>query len=459
MTKKKRKGDRRDYGLWALASDPAITVPGVLERADDGTQTLNLMGVLGARAGRFESLDGVHRIFGQLESLPTVTLENCFESSPPSPFSNVPRQVWHVNESLHGAWIDAAKPWAFIAAKYTMPGLTNWATWRMGRDPVVVENNVLLVRIALEQWELSRGDEVTVELLREGSISELGETNIHVEAPIVMHVRCARPMSSRELTRLAIRPVQILVGLAMGEFTTTTSARVKVEPDGHYLNNYTKNQDITADPGAAIASFGFKDLTELAPGACAMWFCRAFEIGVVLDLYVASLGGAGAFAEQRFLLAAQTLEVYHRLSFDSKPFEADAWRDLRKKLREVVELNVEKGMVRELLVSKMVFMNEMSLKQRLEHLLSMIGGSSAYVCGGEKKKFVNSIRDTRDHFTHWSGARAKTALTQGEGIVYATSRLVGLMELLLLKEIGFEEGSRPWKEVIRRRISWLPAGP
>lgn len=45
---------------------------------------------------------------------------------------------------------------------------------------------------------------------------------------------------------------------------------------------------------------------------------------------------------------------------------------------------------------------------------------------------------------------------RGSDLIYMTTRLLAVLEVLLLQGIGFPSGSLPYTVVLERRISWLP---
>jgi len=65
------------------------------------------------------------------------------------------------------------------------------------------------------------------------------------------------------------------------------------------------------------------------------------------------------------------------------------------------------------------------------------------------------VVDTRNYFTHWSANDESAPVERGADLFHLTSRLIALLELILLREIGFPEKSQASAEVMRRRVSWL----
>jgi hypothetical protein len=62
--------------------------------------------------------------------------------------------------------------------------------------------------------------------------------------------------------------------------------------------------------------------------------------------------------------------------------------------------------------------------------------------------------DTRDYYTHWIPDLRDKAL-RAEELFYATNRLIAMMEILLLQDLGFPVEHKAYKSIVRRRLSWL----
>jgi hypothetical protein len=184
------------------------------------------------------------------------------------------------------------------------------------------------------------------------------------------------------------------------------------------------------------------------------WLDGLNRLEPVVDLYLAALRRVG-LAEVQFQLIVQALETYHRRVFGGQFLSDNEWQHLKTCLTETV---TEFAYVREHSVAwlepvlgKLAYMNELSLARRLNSLFNRIENLAHRISGTSVKRFVRSVVATRNHFTHWSGDESE--ILSGAELAYATSRLTGLLELLLLLDAGFGLSGPAAAEIIRRRIT------
>jgi hypothetical protein len=99
-----------------------------------------------------------------------------------------------------------------------------------------------------------------------------------------------------------------------------------------------------------------------------------------------------------------------------------------------------------------------NLRQRLQALLSRTGSFEKQISGGESDRFLSKVMDTRNYYTHWSADLRDKALRR-EHALYLTQRLLALLEMQLLLDVGFALEHRVFKSIARRRLSWLAPIP
>jgi hypothetical protein len=111
--------------------------------------------------------------------------------------------------------------------------------------------------------------------------------------------------------------------------------------------------------------------------------------------------------------------------------------------------------LRNILAGKLTYLNELSLGQRLKALIRSLGTVGTEICGGKRGPFVKQVTGTRHYFTHWDRRNEDKAVHRGE-LFYLISRLIALLEVRLLHDLGFALDSLACQEILRRRVRWLP---
>ena len=460
--------EHRHFGRWCLAANLSVQVTGILEEKGPGNYRLELAGVLSPPACQADDNPiGRHRILGWLENGRLMTLEGC-EAIRTNTWGEIQRQSWFAESSVRDVHINAADPWTFVGASFVMPGLTQWVCrattgFEIQKDEKGKPSGLGLL-VSIESWKLWTHRDATVELVRTVSTKQVGEVITQLESRVDVRAHAPRRMTDDDFQQLAIRPLQTLVALATGEFTTAISGAVALAPHSHDGNNRYfefrwRPLEITVDPNRTRHGFFYSDFVALGDDALQSWVNRSIAIRPVVDLYLGVLQKDG-FAELKFLMVVQALEVYHRTTTTASILGRELWKPVEEKLREVIQqaqIGNEPEVRREQLLRRLSHFNDVTLSQRLKTLLDLVPDHKGEVCGGRRGGFIRKVVDARNYFTHWSTNEESTPVERGPELFHLTCRLIALLELILLREIGFLGQSSAAAEVMRRRISWLPA--
>lgn len=460
-----REGEH--HGMWWLAKERDRRVPGALVVNERGEPRLKLVGSLGiAPDGIFDSPEGQLRILGELENMSGATLEGCMASGSTGGLRQR-RQEWHVSEAVFGAHFTPDEPWAFYGAGFSVPLLTRWISQAI--TELELESDAsgatkrLGIAVSLESWPLWGIQDGEVTLVRAGSTKNASETVLEVESRIDLRIRRAVALSRDEMHALAVRPLQVLLALSTGQFTTAMSGSTYLatadSAEGRRSYDWVWHpHEFTCNTLKADYGFSYSDIASLGLDALQKWTERLPGIEPVVNLYLASLRQLG-YSELTFLLIAQALETLHRRESSATIIDNELWKVLGDRLRanvkDVVRDMQGSGEIKAQLIGKLSYLNEPGLRIRLKHLLGRLGDVGLRVCGGDLSGFVGQVVDTRNYYTHWSADLEPKAL-RGEHLLYATSRLLAVLELLLLTDLGLGLESKAAEKILHRRVSWLP---
>ncbi|MGH8138461.1 MAG: HEPN domain-containing protein [Steroidobacteraceae bacterium] len=449
------------YGYWWLAEAPDERTSGVLEADTHGKLTLTLYGRLGTHVSASGWVQGARRILGEVDMGVLVSLDRCFVKQTPGDFG-LERQIWVVHDALIGAKFDAEEPWAFCGASFDMPLLTQWTGTRNIED-FLDRNDCdrathLGIAVARRKWPLWQHDGVEVDLCLSGSVREISETTSVLEGAVRLRANAQKALTREQFREIAIRPLQVLIALATGQFTAAISADVQQGPrvpESPPAELPWYWQPLTISPADLRVQFGFHygDVLALGADRFQVWIATHTPLDPVFDLYLGLLRQTG-LAELSFLMVVQALETYHRRTGTDTILATSTWDPLREEIAAVITA-AKTGPAEQGLLNKLTFYNEVSLRYRLKALLRPLAGVGDEITGQSGSNFVNAVVATRNYYTHWD-AKSESAALRGEALVYATSRLTALLEILLLRDIGFASDSPAWIEILRRRARWLP---
>ncbi|GMU69036.1 MAG: hypothetical protein AMXMBFR37_13680 [Steroidobacteraceae bacterium] len=271
----------------------------------------------------------------------------------------------------------------------------------------------------MKQWPLwTLTDGAQVRLSRGFATRTIGEYTAAVDAEVVARLHGTTLRSPDALGDAVSTPLRVLLTLATGKFTSPVRGRAILEP--HEAGTHRPLVDWRWAPQGTQVNvlkqeyaFTLGDCLELGADSLQKWFVRATQLRHALPLYMAAVK-EGSYAEQSFLMTVQALEAYHRTNADDRQ----------------------------------------NLRPRILQFLSRAGRFEQRISGGDVKVFMDRVMDTRNFYTHWSAVLRDKAL-RGEQAVYLTQRLLALLEMQLLHDVGFGLDSKAHKAIDRRRLSWL----
>jgi hypothetical protein len=162
------------------------------------------------------------------------------------------------------------------------------------------------------------------------------------------------------------------------------------------------------------------------------WLRKADELAPIYYLYFVAVNSSGTYLEHKFLSIAQAVESYHRRRVGNAIFPKAEHRR-RKKLI----INAVPAEDKDWLKQRLQYSNEPTLRSRLEdlcriHQLALEGVIS------NTRSFIGNVADTRNYLTHYD-ERLKNKRAEGLDLYLLTQRLKMLLELCLLRELGFDE--------------------
>ena len=140
------------------------------------------------------------------------------------------------------------------------------------------------------------------------------------------------------------------------------------------------------------------------------------------------------FTNIRLLLAIQALEVFHRRTDGETVMPEADFAAFAATMVAAIPDDANPDM-REKLESLYRFANEPSLKQRLRAIVASLTGAFGETPRGFSGKYLRKLVDTRNYYTHFSVELSERTL-DGEGMYWATRRVVLLLTLLFVQRLG-----------------------
>lgn len=174
---------------------------------------------------------------------------------------------------------------------------------------------------------------------------------------------------------------------------------------------------------------GIRDrITDLLSG----WSRLLARSPQVVDLLSAVTGGRPLPLEARFLFAVQAGEVYHRRADHFRQTDMDP-QSHGQRVDAILNAFPDDKSLHKWIKWRLRWSNEPALSTRLEDLIAHAGlGTEALLREG----YVKRATDTRNWLTHYD-PRLEEAAAKGAEIYWLTEETIAIIELCLLRDLGF----------------------
>jgi hypothetical protein len=167
------------------------------------------------------------------------------------------------------------------------------------------------------------------------------------------------------------------------------------------------------------------------------WFAQYDKLEPVISLRIALLSHPQRYREFEFLTYVQALEALHRRTHPPRTLvAAKRFATLHRKFVDAIPVRWK---AKPDLVAKLQYLNEISLADRLRNLFAGNRELLSKLFKDEAKDLA-LIKNIRNYLTHYEGKRRAKHLREYTGTVkfrYLTSKVLLLLEIAMLRSIGF----------------------
>jgi hypothetical protein len=168
------------------------------------------------------------------------------------------------------------------------------------------------------------------------------------------------------------------------------------------------------------------------------WFVRRPALSPIFNLYFALQYHEPKYVEHAFLNLVSCLESYHRRCFEGKYLSDENYDKFKmlvtKSLPPIDDENYRK--FKSKFIHSLKYGNELSLRRRLELILSDNEKVvSQYIANPDP--FIEKVVNTRNYRTHFDKSLELLSISEVNEYLDYNQKLTLLVELCILKEIGF----------------------
>lgn len=183
--------------------------------------------------------------------------------------------------------------------------------------------------------------------------------------------------------------------------------------------------------------FTFPEISTSFENKIKNWYEKAEILRPVYILYFTTRYHSFLYTENRFLNLIQAIETYHSRISDKKYIPDDVCNEVYNKLIEAIPDHSipEYSDFKTSLIERLKYINEYSLRKRLKFLIRDVNIIFQLFISNPNE-FISKVVDTRNYLTHYS-KNSELSAARGLDLFFLTERVKILVEIILLREIGF----------------------
>ncbi|MCW2404423.1 hypothetical protein M2336_001052 [Sphingobium sp. B1D7B] len=440
-----------ERGLFWLAGKHKDEVPGTLAYDPENGAVLTLLGMFGKVHESFRralggSREGEAVIHGVTMKGKPVSLLHALDTKHQFHMPGIASETWTSNLMVIGAHITSSEEPIFPKCYFRFDEIETWlkhSPFTATHDTEAKTLNVL----AEKPRETPFASHAEFNVSTVGSLFSDNKPDTRFVIDVISQIAITPPEPRSldwHLDRAA--RLQELASLCTGHYLPLTSFELRgpnVELGGggtvpSEVHLYSRL--IHGESGLARTTkrrtpiITGPELIRFNPQAVQHWFDQFEAFDPALRLFFTITAQRQMFTNIQLLLAIQALEVFHRRTGgDTVMPEAD-FASFADDMTAAIPASANPDM-REKLESLYRFANEPSLKQRLRAIIASLTQAFGEAPGGFNGKFLRKLVDTRNYYTHFSEELSERTF-DGEGMYWATRRVILLLTLLFLQRIG-----------------------
>ena len=438
-----------EEGLWWVKGRKGDEVAGTLTFDPENGAVLRLLGITRDLVSAFNAaFTGADRdyeiIYGVTKKGKPATLLRSLNAQRQLNMPGIPNETWKSNLLVVGLHLDDEdKDEVFSKSYVRFQGIEKW----LGHEPFTRtydhDEGSLTVR-AIKPRETHFADHADFKVTSVGSVYSNNEPDTHyaLDAYSQLGIEPHTPKSLNWHMARATR-LQELAALCTGHYLPLTSLELRGpdEPVGNVVrpaevHMYARMTHPEGDsrPTHEAPMVSGPELISFNSGAVQSWFDQHEIFSPAIAMFFTITGQREMFSNIRLLLAIQALEVFHRRTTTDSVMPEHEFTSFRDALVKSIPDPGDKKM-KEKLQSTWLYLNELSLGQRLRAIVADLSRAFGHTPPAFNKAHLRKLVDTRNYYTHFSKELEGKTLDGGE-MYWASRRIILLLTLLFLQRLG-----------------------
>ena len=447
-------------GTWWLPDKPEKQTPGTLSFTPGEGAILDL---IGSFTDAKEAAEPAEIILGRASNIGDITLYKCFENKVSYSSAGFQTSSFYANMIFIGAHFQKSEDIKFKSIYVHYLYLDEWANIS-GFDIQSLPDGGIVIKYKLPEpikIRIDDGCEVCIIIRAEVSPHHVVQKDATIKQRTYIKIETSEEKSFEEYEGMMYQ-IQNFLSLGVWEsvyplaIEGITEANMKNTKDGTYFPPVKISYELIDSPKVSKTLlprdmlFTFEDISDRFDIFLRKWFETADLLKPTYDLYFGTLCNPHMYREYHFLSLMQAIESFHRCIHGGDYLSDDDYKEIHNVLVNAIPDGVKKDF-RNSLESKLKYGNEFSLRKRLKELFNEYQNEIPGLFIQNKGAFIEQAVDTRNYLTHYD-KDLKERAASGIGIFHLTYKLKMLLEICLLRELGFssEEIKDRFPKILRR---------
>jgi len=446
--------EKFDYkGFWWLPNNPTEKLAGICSFTLSEGGDLELIGDFSALVDFHTSEEPLLILGSTLEG--EVTLYNCFLKEKKKRHGSVEVSLYGVNLIFSGIhfYSDLEVKFKSISTHYSlMNAWVNTETFSFkhseDEEQLIYKGWNQLAQANIDSdYSLSIGIGCgqSVSLFEKITIDR--KVFLTIEAIEEKHYREYRKVMTYVRNFLTLGITKPVFPLIMNGFISRDNRTLVVRIIGKIADS--SNNIFNSKISWSDMFFSFRDVLDKFEALIKNWFDKAEYLGTVYELYFGVLENPDLYyPQQEFLSLVQALESYCQKDLNPELKKLERTEEEHSKMLEAIISHTpeeHQGWLKSKLRSSnslslnaklMSLLKSRSLQEIFKHLKRSDNAFNVFLDGRLRDKFVNGIVKARNQLSHGNGYDGDV---YGKDFRLHIQRLKVLVEILLLKELGFSK--------------------
>jgi hypothetical protein len=433
--------DRFEYkGLWYLPNNPKRRISGILKFSPEEGAILELIGTFQRAPEVKNDFLEPEIILGVTTDGKYLTLYKCIETHSPMFLSgrNLPsKSVFRATYVLDGVSVKRIEDLRLRGLGIEYAHLDEWANTNGFKIDIASDLKGAVVQYTLpsriEAANLGTY-KVFIDFRCKWPVRSLIQKEALIKQTVYVTIEPLTQMSFQELLSIEFRLTTffgLAVMRAVGPLRITGWTKHK-----EVVEIYSQLVNTPIESGPLLPRDMLFTLSDTNGGLTIHlenWLRKAAKLAPIYSLYFATVYSSRIYLEHKFLSLAQAIESYHRRCKGNTVLPK---AEHRRRIKRIINAVPED---KEWLQQRLAYSNEPTLRNRLQELCNEHSVVLKSVLP-DIESFIRRVIDTRNYLTHYD-ERLKEKQAEGRQLFMLAQKLKMLLELCLLKELGFEDSA------------------